>query len=406
MRTTPHAVVALLLAASVVTSADAAKEPPTLRAKQAHAQAVLAQVNALDIRFGELVDSWDGARLQLAASKRALAANEVALRRARRRSQIADAELAERLVAIYKGDGEPSLIEVIVGASTLSDLIDRLQAATAIASYDRQLADRALHSQQTLATADRRLHATEQKRRATVDALAAERRQISRMLAQRRHLLASIQSEIAAAKAHEAARQQALAAAARARLAHAEAAARAAAKAAAAHAEATTTTAATPPASTTPEPAPPTTQPAATTPTATTTAAAATTTTAPGAVPPPALGTGHPQAASIALNYLGIPYQWGGASPATGFDCSGLVMYVYAQLGIQLPHQAAAQYGYGVPVARDQLQPGDLVFFDDLGHVGIYIGNGEIVHAPQTGDVVKITPLAQFGSRYVGARRL
>jgi cell wall-associated NlpC family hydrolase len=81
-------------------------------------------------------------------------------------------------------------------------------------------------------------------------------------------------------------------------------------------------------------------------------------------------------------------------------------MYVYAQLGISLPHFAAAQFGMGVPVARDQLQPGDLVFFDGLNHVGIYIGGGQMVHAPETGDVVKITPLSQFGGSYVGARRI
>jgi cell wall-associated NlpC family hydrolase len=81
-------------------------------------------------------------------------------------------------------------------------------------------------------------------------------------------------------------------------------------------------------------------------------------------------------------------------------------MYVYAQLGIQLPHYAAAQFGLGAPVAKPDLQPGDLVFFDSLNHVGIYIGGGEMVHAPETGDVVKITPLSQFGASYVGARRL
>ena len=117
-------------------------------------------------------------------------------------------------------------------------------------------------------------------------------------------------------------------------------------------------------------------------------------TTTPAAVP---VSGGHPEAASIAMKYLGIPYQWGGASPGTGFDCSGLVMYVFAQLGVQLPHFAAGQYGYGSPVSRDQLQPGDLVFFDGLSHVGIYIGNGQMVHAPQTGDVVKIT--AHLGLR-------
>jgi cell wall-associated NlpC family hydrolase len=117
------------------------------------------------------------------------------------------------------------------------------------------------------------------------------------------------------------------------------------------------------------------------------------------------VGAGHPEAATIAMRYLGVPYVWGGASPS-GFDCSGLVMYVYAQLGISLPHYAAAQFNAGTPVASDQLQPGDLVFFDGLNHVGIYIGGGEMIHAPHTGDVVKISPLSDFGSAYVGARRL
>ena len=115
---------------------------------------------------------------------------------------------------------------------------------------------------------------------------------------------------------------------------------------------------------------------------------------------------GHPEAATIALRYLGVPYVWGGATPS-GFDCSGLVMYVYAQLGISLPHYAAAQYGHGDAGRRaTELQPGDLVFFDGLNHVGIYIGGGQMVHAPQTGDVVKITALSDFGGGYVGARRI
>jgi cell wall-associated NlpC family hydrolase len=122
-------------------------------------------------------------------------------------------------------------------------------------------------------------------------------------------------------------------------------------------------------------------------------------------VAPAALTGGHPEAATIALRYLGVPYAWGGASP-DGFDCSGLVLYVYAQIGVSLPHFAAAQYGAGTPVSRDQLQPGDLVFFDALNHVGIYIGSGQFVHAPHTGDVVKISSLAEYGASYVGARRV
>jgi cell wall-associated NlpC family hydrolase len=154
-----------------------------------------------------------------------------------------------------------------------------------------------------------------------------------------------------------------------------------------------------------PVPAPvPATPPAPTdsSPPATTTTDASST-----AAPPPTVSEGHPQAAEVALGYLGVPYQWGGGTPA-GFDCSGLVSYVFAQLGVELPHYAAAQYGYGAPVSRDQLQPGDLVFFDNLNHVGIYIGGDEFVDAPHTGTFVRIESLDDpwYANRYVGARRI
>lgn len=113
---------------------------------------------------------------------------------------------------------------------------------------------------------------------------------------------------------------------------------------------------------------------------------------------------------SLAMQYLGIPYKWGGASPATGFDCSGLVQYVYAQVGISLPHYTVSQWNYpgAVPVAKNQLQPGDLVFFNGLDHVGIYVGFGDIIDAPHTGANVEIDSLSEpwFASRYDGARRI
>jgi peptidoglycan DL-endopeptidase CwlO len=113
-------------------------------------------------------------------------------------------------------------------------------------------------------------------------------------------------------------------------------------------------------------------------------------------------GAGHAAAASIALRYLGVPYVWGGASPS-GFDCSGLVMYVYAQLGISLPHYTVAQWNATDPISSPE--PGDLVFFNGLGHVGIYIGGGRFVNAPHTGSVVRIDSMSSFGG-YDGARRV
>jgi len=111
---------------------------------------------------------------------------------------------------------------------------------------------------------------------------------------------------------------------------------------------------------------------------------------------------------SIAMRYLGIPYKWGGASPSSGFDCSGLTMYVFAQIGVSLPHYAAAQYGLGRAVSKSELAPGDLVFFRGLGHMGMYIGGGNFIHAPRTGDVVKISSLSEpyRVANWVGARRV
>jgi cell wall-associated NlpC family hydrolase len=107
-----------------------------------------------------------------------------------------------------------------------------------------------------------------------------------------------------------------------------------------------------------------------------------------------------------AKRFLGAPYVYGGTTPH-GFDCSGFVRYVYAHFGVALPHSSYAQFGDGSRVGRGSLRPGDLVFFDAVGHVGIYIGNGRFIHAPHTGTHVRITPLAGwYSARFSGARRL
>ena len=106
------------------------------------------------------------------------------------------------------------------------------------------------------------------------------------------------------------------------------------------------------------------------------------------------------------MRYLGVPYVWGGSSPR-GFDCSGLVMYAFAAVGISLPHSSYAQFNMGTPVSIGQLQPGDLVFFSGASHVGIYIGGGQFIHAPHTGDVVKISSLSgYYSSAFAGGRRI
>ena len=115
--------------------------------------------------------------------------------------------------------------------------------------------------------------------------------------------------------------------------------------------------------------------------------------------PSPAASFG-PRVVAYARQLLGIRYEWGGISPHTGFDCSGLVRFVYGHFGIPLPHSSFGDLGRGHSVARRWLRPGDLVFFSGASHVGIYAGRGRFIDAPHTGAVVRISTMRDFGSSY------
>jgi cell wall-associated NlpC family hydrolase len=135
----------------------------------------------------------------------------------------------------------------------------------------------------------------------------------------------------------------------------------------------------------------------------------------PGGAPPPGQPPAQPkaqQALAVAQQYLGTPFVYGGASPATGFDDDGLVQYAYGQVGVALPRIATDQFNVGAPVALADLRPGDLVFFRDLtgyiDHVGIYAGGGQFLHAPHTADVIKYSSLSEpyYAQRFAGGRRV
>jgi peptidoglycan DL-endopeptidase CwlO len=352
----------LFLAVALLASPSALATPSSVSSKQAQARDVLAQIQGLDANLERAVDAYNLANQKLAQIERDQRENKFELRLARANLRHAQAALSSRLVAMYTSSGENTSLEVLLGARSIDDLISRLDTVNRVSDQSAQV----LKDVKVFQAAVRERRARLQKAHVEQAALVAERQSqkasIEGQLAERQQLLSSIKSEIAQIQAAEQARQAQLAAQARARL--------------------------------------------ATDGVSVLDSAAGAVTSAPSEptyAPPPGRYGG---VVGIAMQYLGTPYVYGGASPS-GFDCSGFVMYVFGQIGVSLPHNAAAQYGYGMPVSRDQLQAGDLVFFNGLGHVGIYVGGGSFIHSPHTGDVVKISSISGwYSSTWVGARRL
>jgi peptidoglycan DL-endopeptidase CwlO len=357
-----------VLAAAVATTVARAHSTPQIRAAQAHERAVIAEVNAIGKQVQLAQDQAWSAKQRLKLVNQSLQRNEYRLHVARDNFHAAQKRLMTRLYSLYV-NGSPSTIEVLAGAHSLSQVLNRAESAQAVSNEDAALGRQALSFERAVQARERQLKRLKQTREQALREKQAKLREVSSELAQQRQLLASIHTTISHLQAQEAARERAARAAALARLRAEEAARRAAQRAAEAQAQSSPTQIVPPP---------------------------------PVNVPTGGTGAGHPQAASIALQYLGVPYVWGGASPS-GFDCSGLVMYVYAQLGISLPHYTVAQWDATEPISSPA--PGDLVFFNGLGHVGIYIGGGRFVDAPHTGSVVRIDSISGFGS-YDGARRV
>jgi cell wall-associated NlpC family hydrolase len=353
--------IAIALAAASSSTAD-----PTVASKQAEAQSVMSQITALDGSLERAVEAYNLANVKLARIRHDLSENTSALATAKKSLKRAQHQLSARLVAIYTSGDNQAGLAVLLGASSLDDALGRMDAESRVSDQDTLVLGQVAKFRREVQHRQRFLQHAHAEQVQVVAQRNAARASIESQLGQRKQLLGSIQGEIAHLRAQEAARQAELKLELQQRLASQQAASRQAALA----------------------PTVPVAPPTATAP--------------PPVAPPPT----HGGVVGIAMQYLGTPYVWGGASPG-GFDCSGLVMYVFAQVGISLPHSSYAQYGMGSPVARSDLQPGDLVFFDGLGHVGIYVGGGSFIHAPHTGDVVKISSLSGwYASTYVGARRL
>jgi cell wall-associated NlpC family hydrolase len=370
-------VAALALAGAVVA------DPDKIDSKRAEAEDVLAQIHELDLELERAIDEWNGANVRLREIEAELAVNTRRLRAAKASLGKARTTVAERLVSLYQG-GEVDVVEVVLGATSFDDLLDGLDTASRVADDDARILEDVRRSKAEVARQQKALESAHARQKEIVASRAARRAEIERGLAERQALYDSVRAEIAELEAEEERRQARLAAQARRQAAAIERR-----QAAAAEQEAEPQQSEPAEAAPAPNPSPsPGPQPS------------------PPSSPPPA-GPGHPEVVPIALRYLGVPYRWGGASPS-GFDCSGFTMYVYGKIGISLPHYVSWQYRYGKAVSRSQLRPGDLVFFNGLGHVGIYIGGGKFVHAPHTGDVVKISSIwdSWYSSTWVGGRRL
>ena len=330
----------------------------------------MAEVQQLDSSLASTIEAYNFANIELDRIDGDLRSNARHLVAARKSLVVAQKRIAERLRDLYvNGEGD-STLEVLLGSQSLDDIISRLDAIQRVSSQDASILRAVKRYRKEVETRKARLQEARSDQARIVAERAAQKQSIEARLVERQELLASVKDEIVQLQAEERRRQAALAAEARARL---QAQRLAAVQS----------------------------QDEAVAPVFEVSEAAI-----PVALPPD--GDKASQVIAIAIQYLGVPYVWGGASPSTGFDCSGFTMYVFAQIGISLPHHAASQFSYGTPVSRDQLQPGDLVFFDGLGHMGMYIGGAQFIHAPHTGDVVKISSLydSWYASTWVGARRI
>ncbi len=378
----------LAIAGFVGLTTLATSAPADIEAKGAQAELILAQIQDLDGRLGLAIESYNGATLKLENIEDTLDSTSNRLDVARRSSRTAQERLSERVRAIYMGN-EATSLEVILGAASVDELLDRVSTVERVTTRDRELVEEARGARRDFGQRERKLRGAREDQAQVVADRDVQVREIERLLTEREELAASVEGELAQLIEEEAVRQEQLKAEAERRIAAERAERRALARAAADEARA--------------EPAPaPQAAPAASSPSDSASASP------PAPPPPPPPAAKYKGVVGTAMQYLGVPYVWGGESPTAGFDCSGFVMYVYRQHGVSLPHHAATQFNYGTPVDRSQLEPGDIVYFNGLGHNGIYIGDDKFIHAPHTGDVVKISSLNDFWytATWVGARRL
>jgi cell wall-associated NlpC family hydrolase len=336
----------------------ATTEPAAIEAKRAQVAQIQSDLDAINTQVEAAAEAYNGARYELGQVNARIDENTVRTKQTARDLVASREVLAERLRGLY-ATPEPSLAEVLITSGSITAAADQIELLDRVGAQDAQVVSGLRESKATLA--ELRVQLIEDKATAAkaVAEKEKEKEKVEGLLAQRQAVLDDASSELRGLIQAEADRRarEAEAAAAEARQREA--------------------------------------------------AASGLSTAAVGAGAPTSVvlpsGSGNAAAASIALQFQGVPYVWGGASPS-GFDCSGLASYAYAQIGKSVPHYTGAIWNAFPQVPAGQLQVGDLVFFHGLGHMGIFIGGDQFVHAPHTGDVVRVASLSGY-SGYVGAVR-
>src|SRR5712691_161607 len=348
----------LALAAILVTLAVVAA-PTVSSARVSHQDLVAAEdrLATLNNHLSLLVEQYDQASLALTKAEAGLADARAAADKAQAEADAARATLSARARMAYETAG--SQLDVLLGATSLAQFSDRLEFIGRVAQQDTDAANQAMVTGQAASRAAATLGAAVQQRQAVLQSLATSKSQIQSGIAEQQGLIDELRHSLAKQALEDAiARQQALAAAqARAREQQQQQA------------------------------APPPRQGGGGDP-----------------GPPPPVGSGAGAAVRAAFSVIGVPYVWGGADPKVGFDCSGLTMWSWAQGGVSLPHSAEAQYGMLPHISRNQLQPGDLLFFySPIHHVALYVGGGMVIEALHPGTfVLEDSP---DWPNYVGAAR-
>jgi len=368
-------VVAMAAFATLASAPDAPGAP--LAAKQAAAARLDRQVRNLEGRFDQLQERHRGALIELERIQRDVAVARREVRQTRRDLGTAKRTLVNRALAIYQSGG-PSQIVDFAASGSFSGFFDRIEAVRRVSDQDADVLGQVDELNRSVEERERALERARGRAAGVERRAKRDKARMGEILDQRLDKLASVNSDIRAIMAAQR---------------------RAAAARAAAQARETAALAATPADGAA----------SGTVSEGSSTSGNPSSGTGGGggggvSIPlPPGSGTAA-AAASAAMSKLGSPYVWAASGPDS-FDCSGLVTWAFAQAGRPgLPHSTYALVTMGVAVPLDQLQVGDLVFSESDGHMGIWVGNGSFVHAPRSGDVVKVTSMSNY--RLHHARRI